>query len=88
MTSPSPFSKANMAAPKSNVAVEAFPGHKCEETPRAFIHEGVRREVREILEHWDTERHSYFKCQADDGHRYVLRHDLDHMIWELVMRKE
>lgn len=88
MPSPLPSPKDNVAAPKGNVVVEAYPGYKGEETPRAFIHEDVRREVREILEHWDTERHSYFKLRGDDGHRYVLRYDLDHLIWELVMREE
>ena len=33
-----------------NVLVEAYAGYKGEETPRAFIHNGVRREVREIAE--------------------------------------
>ncbi len=76
------------AIPRSNVAVEVYLGYKGEETPHAFVHEGARRQVREILERWDTERHSYFKVLAEDGHRYVLRHDLDHASWELVMREE
>lgn len=70
-----------------NVVVEAYAGYKGEETPRAFIHDGVRREVREIAERWYTERHSYFKLRADDGRRYVLRYDQDELRWELVMRE-
>lgn len=70
-----------------NVLVEAYAGYKGEETPRAFIHNGVRREVREIAERWYTERHSYFKLRADDGCRYVLRYDQDELRWELVMRE-
>ena len=38
------------AARTGNVAVEAYAGYKGEETPRAFIHEGVRREVRDIAQ--------------------------------------
>ncbi len=76
-----------MARP-GNLLVEAYAGYKGEETPRAFIHDGVRREVREIAERWYTERHSYFKLRADDGHHYVLRYDVDELIWELVMREE
>lgn len=76
------------AIPRSNVIVEAYLGYKGEATPRAFLHEGVRRQVHEVLERWDTERHSYFKVLAEDRHRYVLRHDLEHACWELVMREE
>ena len=70
-----------------NVLVEAYAGYKGEETPRAFVHDGVRREVREIAERWYTDRHSYFKLHADDGCRYVLRYDQDELRWELVMRE-
>lgn len=70
-----------------NVLVEAYAGYKGEETPRAFIYDGVRREVREIAEHWYTERHSYFKLRTDDDYRYILRYEVDGQIWELVMRQ-
>ena len=56
-----------------------------EETPRAFTHGGNQRTVTEIVTRWYTETHCYFRLQADDGYRYVLRYDLDHLIWELVM---
>ncbi|MBI4400322.1 MAG: hypothetical protein HY581_01675 [Nitrospirae bacterium] len=72
----------------NNVVVEAYAGYKGEETPRAFTHEGVRHEVREIVERWYTERYSYFRLRADDGRRYVLRYDQDELRWELVMREE
>jgi hypothetical protein len=67
------------------IIVDAFPGAKGEETPRAFIYEGSRRIVTEIVTRWYTETHCYFRVQADDEHRYVLRYDLDNLIWELVM---
>jgi hypothetical protein len=41
--------------------------------------------VSEILTRWYTETHCYFRVQTDDGYRYVLRHDLDNLIWEVVM---
>jgi len=72
----------------SNVLVEAYAGYKGEETPHAFVYDGIRYEVREVIQRWDTDRHSYFKLFADDGHRYVLRYDGDEQIWELVMREE
>ena len=70
---------------RSYIIVEAFAGAKGEETPRAFTHEGKRRTVTEIVTRWYTNTHCYFRLQTDDGHRYVLRYDLDNLIWELVM---
>lgn len=70
---------------KSHIKVDAFAGAKGVETPRSFTHEGCRRTVTEIMTRWYTETHCYFRLQADDGHRYVLRYDLDKLIWELVM---
>jgi hypothetical protein len=58
---------------KSHIRVEAFAGAKGEETPRSFTHEGRRRTVTEIVARWYTETHCFF------------RHDLDRLIWELVM---
>ncbi|MEW6543556.1 MAG: hypothetical protein AB1411_08085 [Nitrospirota bacterium] len=71
-----------------NVVVEAYAGYKGEETPRSFLYEGVRYGVRAVVARWYTERHSVFKVLADDEHRYVLRHDPDELVWELVMREE
>ena len=68
-----------------HVTVEAYAGYKGEETPRAFTLEGARLLVSEIVARWYTETHSYFRVCASDQHRYVLRYDLDHLVWELVM---
>ena len=70
-----------------SVQVEAYSGYKGEETPRAFTHDGVRRVVHEVVARWYTEYHSYFRIRADDSFRYVLRYDLDRLVWELVMRE-
>ena len=68
-----------------HVKVEAHAGYKGEETPRAFTLEGDRLLVSEIVARWYTETHCYFRLHANDGRRYVLRYDLDNLIWELVM---
>jgi len=78
------FNKACMG----NLVVDAYSGYKGEETPRAFTHDGVRRIVDQIVGRWYTEGHSYYRVRADDGYRYVLRCDLDNLMWELVMREE
>lgn len=70
-----------------HVTVEAYAGHKGEETPRAFTLDGTRLSVDEILDRWYTETHSCFRIRAGDGQRYVLRYDLDEELWELVMQE-
>ena len=70
---------------RSYIMVDAFAGAKGEETPRAFTHEGCRRTVTDIVARWYTDTHCYFRFHANDGRRYVLRYDLDNLIWELVM---
>lgn len=69
------------------VTVDAYSGYKGEETPRAFTLDGVRLSVEEIIDRWYTETHSYFRVQAIDGRRYILKYDLDEMVWELVMQE-
>jgi hypothetical protein len=71
----------------SQIDVDAFAGAKGEETPRAFTHEGIQQNVIAIITRWYTEAHCYFRLQADDGHRYILRYHLDNLTWELVMGK-
>ncbi len=71
-----------------NVSVEAYCGYKGEETPGAFTQGGARLIVKEILTRWYTEEHSCFRVLADDGHRYVLRCNLETLEWELVIREE
>jgi hypothetical protein len=72
---------------QGNVRVEAYAGYKGEETPRAFIYDGVRYEVQDIIARWYTETHACFRVLASDGHSYVLRCDQDGLRWELVMKE-
>ncbi len=70
-----------------HLPVEAYAGYKGEETPRAFILDGVRLVVQDILARWYTETHSCFRVRVSDGQRYVLRYDLEEEVWELVMQE-
>ena len=46
---------------------------------------GERRfAVLEILDRWLDPRHRYFKVKADDGRRFILRHDTGSDAWELA----
>ncbi len=73
---------------KAAFHVEAYAGYKGEETPRSFTVDGIRHSVAEIVGRWYSETHSYFKVKTTEGHRYVLRLDLDQGLWELVMRED
>jgi len=68
--------------------VDAYAGYKGEETPRSFTIDGTPHIVAEIVDRWYSETHSYFKVRTTCGHRFVLRLDLDHGVWELVMRED
>ncbi len=70
-----------------DLLVEAYAGYKGEETPRAFTHDGRRRRIEDVVARWYTEGHSYFRVRADDGYAYVLRYDLEQLVWELVMQE-
>lgn len=70
-----------------HVTVESYAGYKGEETPRAFVVDGVRLLVLDVLGRWYSETHSYFRVRTNDRCRYVLRYDLDQGDWELVMQE-
>ncbi len=70
-----------------HLTVDAYAGYKGEETPRAFTLDGRKLQVREVVDRWYSQTHSYFRVYASDGQRYVLRFDLDEDCWELVMRE-
>lgn len=74
--------------PAPSLIVEAYAGYKGEETPRAFVVDGTRMGVVEIVTRWYTETHSCFRIRASDLHQYVLRYHLEEGTWELVMRED
>ncbi len=71
----------------ADLVVEAYSGYKGEETPRVFTHEGIRRQILQIIAQWYTEQHSYFRVRTDEGDVYVLRYDLENVAWEIVMQE-
>jgi hypothetical protein len=65
--------------------VETAPGSTGIPEPATFSLRGKEFRVQYILDRWSGVDHSYFKLVADDGARYVLRHDQWENEWELVM---
>ena len=66
----------------ADLVVEAYSGYKGEETPRVFTHEGIRRQILQIIARWYTEQHSYFRVRTDEGDVYILRYDLENLVGE------
>lgn len=73
--------------PDLTFAVETYLGYKGEETPKSFIVRGRTYHITEIIDQWYGKSHSFFRVLANDGYRYVLRHEFEHGIWELVMQE-
>ena len=75
------------------IQVQCYAGYKAAETPRRFVWQGREIEVAEVLERWaqtgraPEEAHTdCFIVAAEDGHRYLLSHDLGADEWRLVNR--
>jgi hypothetical protein len=63
------------------VKVECYSGYRASERPVAFVHEGRRREVIEILDRWceggltpDRPSIDYFKVRTREGEVFLLRY--------------
>ena len=65
--------------------VETYAGHRADESTRAFTLGERRVAVTEELDRWLDPRHRYFKVRGDDGHVYLLRHDMSADTWELTL---
>jgi hypothetical protein len=68
-----------------NLKVESFAPPFRDEEPRAFFLGQQRIDVVEIVDRWLAPDYGYFKVLADDGARYILRHDLPSHSWELTL---
>ena len=68
-----------------HITVECYAGHRGEETPRGFTLGERRVGVNEVLGCWLAPDHRYFKVKGDDGHTYVIRHDVIAGRWELAL---
>jgi hypothetical protein len=73
-----------MDASPLTIRVECYAGYRGEQEPRAFTLGERRFTMLEILDRWLDPRHRYFKVNADDGRRFILRHDTASDAWELA----
>ncbi len=41
-------------------------------------------QIIDVVDSWHGSDHAYFKVFADDGNLYVIKHDLNADLWELL----
>ena len=67
------------------IEVECYAGYRADEAPRRFSLGDRRIEVAELLDRWLAPDHRYFKLRGEDGHVYIIRHEVAADRWELTM---
>ena len=75
----------SVAAHALLISVECYAGYKGEETPRALAIGERRIGVDALIDRWLAPDHRYFKLKGEDGHTYIVRHDVGNDRWELTM---
>jgi hypothetical protein len=65
------------------VDVECYAGHRADQRPLRFVIRGRSYQVAEVEDQWYSPEAIYFRVVADDGNRYVLRHDERTDVWTL-----
>ncbi len=68
-----------------SLTVETYSGYKADERPVALQLRGRRIAIREILDRWYGEDHTYFKLTGGDGMVYIIRLDRFSDTWELIL---
>lgn len=67
-----------------DIRVECYAGHRGEETPRRLLFDHRAVGVSEVLDRWLAPDHRYFKLRGEDGHLYIVRHDVVTRRWQLT----
>ena len=66
------------------VNVDCYAGYRAEETPRRIKFEAHDVEVKKVIDRWLSPDHRYFKLLGEDDAIYIVRHDSQRWVWELV----
>ena len=66
------------------VRVECYAGYKAEERPMRIVFEAQTLEIAQVEDRWYSPGATYFRVLADNGDRYVLRHDDAQGVWSLT----
>ncbi len=72
------------------IEVECYAGYKGEETPRAFVYQGKRHEIIEVVDRWyqggldpHDPRHDYFRVKTNEGEIFIIRYTPRFQAWTL-----
>lgn len=78
-----------------HIRVEAYSGYKANERPVAFIFQGHRWEISEILDRWyeggvNSEQPvvDYFKVKTSEGSVFILRYEAESDAWTVIVPRE
>jgi hypothetical protein len=66
------------------IKVECYAGYRGEETPRIIAFRSRKVVVAKVLDRWLDPDHRYFKILGDDEDIYIIRHNMDSWVWELI----
>jgi hypothetical protein len=70
------------------ISVKCYAGYRGEETPRIISFRSRKVEVKEVLDRWLDPAHRYFKILGDDRGIYIIRHNVESGVWELIFYQE
>jgi hypothetical protein len=69
---------------EQSVRVECYSGYIADERPERILFETQTLEIAEVEDRWYSPGATYFRVLAEDGDRYVLRHDDAQGVWSLT----
>ena len=72
------------------IIMEAYAGQKADETPKAFLHQGGRYTIEEVVDRWyqagrdpTLSSASYFKVRVASGEIFIVKRDNESQNWFL-----
>lgn len=75
-----------------SIEVQAYAGHKADESPRAFILQGKRFVIKEVVDRWyQADRDptvpsaDYFRVRTLEGRLFVIKRDNESQEWFLLV---
>ena len=78
----------NPGEPIMQIKVECYAGYRGEEAPRMLLFQSRKIKVKKMLDRWLDPNHRYFKLLGDDDGLYIIRHDMNTLVWGLTYYQE
>jgi len=71
-----------------SITVTCYAGYKGAERPTSFRLGERALVVTEVVDRWYDQDYNCFKVAVGDGTQYLLRHDMNEDVWELVQKRD